>query len=686
MVARFNTTTQLTAALDYQARGWAVIPVWPVKECKSSLCTAERYCSDAGKHARVKWKNLKTPSEGQIVGWWRDWPQANIGILTGWRSGLDVIDIDPKNGGSYEALKAKFPDMPEPHVRTGSGGFHIYIQYPLTPEDYGKGVRTSNSLNKVFGLPGIDYRGDGGYVIAPPSDHTSDNWYEWISDEPTGELPMLRDAAVRKWEEKERKPKKKAKTAAKKKTVTKTAVKPTGRDTDYGLSKLDIAQMKLRNAAVDETGRHDELLRMAHLLGGCVPKNLTEVTAFDGLRKTALEVMGEEREDEIERTINDGLDAGMDEPLEEEETDAPEQGFVWADTITMVRTRWLWQQRIPLGAVSTIAGDGDRGKSTLALLLAAKVTKGELRGDLYGKPRSVLISTTEDTAADTLTPRLRAAGADLSKVAILRRTNSLLFPQDADRLVTMIGQTNAGLLVLEPFLGHFGANDSHKESDVRQAMNPLVEIAEEHKLAVVGLHHFNKGNGSATQRLSGSSAWRNVARAVLICEEAPESVTEGTHVLAVEKANLSEGKPKSIAYVIRKEVVGQDDGDITAGVVQLRAEVDITAAGLLNPQKGRKRDSAKDWLQGALELGPVPVSDLKQRGVGLGHSEMTIDRVRAELGVKATRHTNHSDWSLPGTDLVCDDADPSGTTFGPPRIVARRRIGTGDSPSSRKDN
>lgn len=674
MITQLNETTQLMAALDYQSRGWAVIPVWAAEECMDGLCTYAPNCTDVGKHARVKWKSIKTTSEGAVRGWWRNWPNANIGALTGRRSGFDVIDVDPKNGGSYGALKDKFLDMPEPHVCTGGGGQHIYINHPLTPEDHEKGVRTSSSLNKVFGLPGIDYRGDGNYIIAPPSGHEFGTRYEWISD-PAGELPMMRDAAVGEWGEEERKAKKKtSKKTPKKmpKKMPKKKDKPTGRSTEYGLSKLALAQAKMRTAAVNETGRHDELLRMARLLGGCIPEHLTEDKAFDGLRKTALEVMGEERESEIERTINDGLDAGMDEPLEEEEEETDDEllDMPTFEDVPLVNTKWLWEQRIPLGVLSTIAGDGDRGKSTLSLLLAAKVTRGELEGDLYGKPQRVLISTVED-GKRVIAPRLRAAGADMSMVRTLSAAGPMQFPQDAERLSRKLTASGAVLLIIDPFLGHFGGNDSHKETDVRAALNPLVKLAEDFDVAVVGLQHFNKGNGSATQRLSGSTAWRNIVRSVLICERAPETVTEGDYVVAPEKSNLAKGRPPALAYNIVDTVAGQDaDGvNVGVGVAQFRGEVDVDVNELLAARpRPKKQDAAKDWLREMLQPGPVTVSAVVESGTNRNHSRRTLERARNELGVSSTKHTDHWDWSLPGSAAVCDEEDE----FPAPTLRKRR--------------
>jgi hypothetical protein len=100
------------------------------------------------------------------------WPQANIAIATGARAGLVALDVDPRHGGDRSLARlidthGSLPDTP--CVWTGGGGLHYYFAHP--------GTKVSNSAGKV--AVGIDVRGDGGYVVAPPSVHVSGGVYEW---------------------------------------------------------------------------------------------------------------------------------------------------------------------------------------------------------------------------------------------------------------------------------------------------------------------------------------------------------------------------------------------------------------------------------------------------------------------------------------------------------------------------
>ncbi len=159
----------LAAALRYAARGW---PVLPCHHITGDGCSCRRPdCSSPGKHPRTPTGFREASSSAtQIRQWWRRWPHANIGIRTGAPSGLVVLDVDPGHGGvdTLRSLIKQHGPLPRGlRARTGSGGWHLYFAHPGTP--------VPNSAGRLG--PGLDVRGDGGYVIAPPSDHRSGGTY-----------------------------------------------------------------------------------------------------------------------------------------------------------------------------------------------------------------------------------------------------------------------------------------------------------------------------------------------------------------------------------------------------------------------------------------------------------------------------------------------------------------------------
>ena len=124
-----------------------------------------------------------TIDANQIREWWARWPDANIGIRTGARSNLVVLDIDPRHGGeeALAELANRDPTVLDTRlIRTGSGGCHLYFAHP------GHTVRNSAGLL----APGIDVRGDNGYVVAPPSIHASGRSYRVGVDQAIAPLPV----------------------------------------------------------------------------------------------------------------------------------------------------------------------------------------------------------------------------------------------------------------------------------------------------------------------------------------------------------------------------------------------------------------------------------------------------------------------------------------------------------------
>ena len=170
---RDNSQTAADAALSYVSKGWLVFP------CHSWIdgcCTCERAdCDSPAKHPLTPngCKDATTSTE-QVVDWWKQTQGlANVAIATGEQTGVVVLDVDAKSGGleSLQELERQHGSLPPaPTVQTGSGGKHFYFRYPTN-------LKVGNRTGIV---PGIDVRGNGGYVIAPPSQHVSGKQYTWI--------------------------------------------------------------------------------------------------------------------------------------------------------------------------------------------------------------------------------------------------------------------------------------------------------------------------------------------------------------------------------------------------------------------------------------------------------------------------------------------------------------------------
>jgi hypothetical protein len=171
----------LDAAITYAQLGWSVIPLrWLEKgacSCKRSTCGFS-----AGKHPF--WDNWpeRASSDADIArGWWASSPQANVGIATGARSGIFVVDVDIDKGGadSLAGLQREHGRLPVTvEAVTGSGGRHLFFKHPAF------------TVRNIKPAPGIDIRGDGGQVVAAPSLHRSGKRYAWKKGHEPGRLEL----------------------------------------------------------------------------------------------------------------------------------------------------------------------------------------------------------------------------------------------------------------------------------------------------------------------------------------------------------------------------------------------------------------------------------------------------------------------------------------------------------------
>ena len=275
-------TSPLKAALRYEALGLAALPMHQVTEGRCSCGCAAPECSSRGKHPRVNWTKhqSKRPSPEQLTKWWKQWPRANVGIVTGAISGLFVVDIDGEAG--WEALAGTGIDlrsMRTPTVIT-SRGKHLYFKHP------GDGTIPT----KAGFLPKVDIRADGGLVVAPPSVHKNGDVYTWEEELGLDEVELAEIDLV--W-------------PASQGTQTGAA-----RGRDWLLSGGDNVDPRIRTAAsvaLDEIAgaekgdHHGYGLKATARLAGFVNKNLADEDALWLKVLAAWHASGEDNDGELER-------------------------------------------------------------------------------------------------------------------------------------------------------------------------------------------------------------------------------------------------------------------------------------------------------------------------------------------------------------------------------------------------
>lgn len=319
--------------------------------------------------------------------------------------------------------------------------------------------------------------------------------------------------------------------------------------------------------------------------------------------------------------------------------------------------RWFWRGRIPLGKVTVLDGDPGLGKSLLSLDLAARGSTRQLMPDgtdnHLDAPAGVVLLSAEDDPADTIRPRLEAAGADLSCIVML----SGLRDGDAVRLPTItdlsvirdaIAQVNAKLVIVDPLMAFLpGTVDAHRDQDIRRSLAPLAALAAETGIAVLVIRHLNKnGSGNALYRGGGSIGIIGAARSGLLVAKDPED--EDQRILAVTKSNLAK-LPPALAYRIAAtadeipHLVWEGPTDHTATSL---------LATLVDGEGRSALEEAKDFLRETL-TNPRPAKDVKREAEQAGIAEHTLRRARAALGIKPVKTGRPGDeeqqwfWSLP---------------------------------------
>ena len=319
---------------------------------------------------------------------------------------------------------------------------------------------------------------------------------------------------------------------------------------------------------------------------------------------------------------------------------------------------WLWRDWLALGKLHILAGAPGQGKTTIALTMAATVTCGGRWPDGSRCERGhVLMWSGEDDPADTLLPRLLAAGADKTRVHFVSgtRTNGELAPFDPaydmaqlEAQASRIG--NVRLIVVDPLVSAV-TGDSHKNTEVRRALQPLVDLASNMGAALLGISHFSKsGQGQdPASRVVGSIAFTAVARVVLVAAKVKGDDGRDRRILARGKSNIGPddgGFEYSIAQV--EALPG-----ITASRIEWGALVEGSARELLTDpaeetEEGNAKDSAAEFLREVLKGDVVPVREIETEAKEAGIALHTMRRASYSLGVLKKRGAeNRWYWSLP---------------------------------------
>lgn len=334
-----------------------------------------------------------------------------------------------------------------------------------------------------------------------------------------------------------------------------------------------------------------------------------------------------------------------------------------ASTIRVRPVRWLWLDRLALATLALLGGREGIGKSICAYTLAAMITRGRLPGVFEGTPRAVIVAATEDSWEHTIVPRLMAADADLERafrvdiVTTEMVDTTLSLPRDIPALEDAIVEQHGALVLLDPMISRLDTSlDSHKDAEVRVALEPLVSLADRSGATVLGLIHVNKSASTdALTTLMGSRAFAAVARSVLFVMPDPDDDT--LRLLGTPKNNLGRTDLPTLSFKIGGVKVAETlEGEVWTGKLEWLGECDRSIRDALEASAEAIGDKtatseAADWLSDFLtdQGGTAESASIKAAGKQAGHSADALKRARRQLRIASDSRgfPRRTYWILP---------------------------------------
>lgn len=328
------------------------------------------------------------------------------------------------------------------------------------------------------------------------------------------------------------------------------------------------------------------------------------------------------------------------------------------DGIELEPVRWLWPGYLPAGMLTILGGAPGCGKTTIALSLAAIVTRGGAwpDGTRCQEPGDVIFWSGEDGKSVTAA-RLVAAGADMTRVHIIDGVTGCddqAFDPGRDMMLlesAVEALPAPRLLILDPIVSAV-AGDSHKGAEVRRSLQPVVDLGHRLGCAVLGITHFSKGTSGRdpVERVTGSIAFAALARLVLVA--------------AKVKAENGDADTSRRVFMRAKSNIGPDDGGFAYELerVEVKADVEGQRVRWLEPLHGTARELLSEaeadtlnedgsttaavdgFLRGLLMDGPVPAKQVQTDANGAGYAWRTVQAAANRIDVQRRKEGMKGGW------------------------------------------
>jgi putative DNA primase/helicase len=310
---------------------------------------------------------------------------------------------------------------------------------------------------------------------------------------------------------------------------------------------------------------------------------------------------------------------------------------------------WLWENRIPLGKLTVFCGPPDTGKSTVAIDIVSRVTRGDVWPDCNGhrEPQDALMLISEDDLADTIVPRLTVAGADKERVYFATQTiygekrseRRISLETDIGALEKMLAaHPQIKIVVVDPLGSYIGKLKKNADEDMRWVLSELKEMAERMGVAVISIDHFNKNvEQSAIHRLSGAGALAAVPRAVWAFVKDAQDPEKLTRLMLNAKLNVvSEAKKVGLQYRTASKELEIKQTTVSLPVIDWRgankSDLDEVLHEQADPKIGKLRKCVT-WLEKRLTGESVLSATVYKEAQDEGFVYATVRRASEDLDV-----------------------------------------------------
>ena len=457
----------LSEALALRAQGCSVIaahaPGMPLPPGRTE--------ADVGKFPLMPWKEFqeRQPTEEEIRSWAAWWPNANLAVVTGKISGVIVLDVDGQVGAQ---TLSGLPPIPETGRSSTGRGEHIWFKHP-------GGVIS----NLVGFLPGLDLRGDGGYVVVPPSVHSSGRPYAWthpdgttLADPPEWLLELIQRG-----------------NGANGERVVRPVriVEGKRNDTLYRLSR-SLKVRGLSQAGILGALRAENLVR-------CEPP-LPDAEVAEIARKAVIQA------DQVGFQPPNGLNAFLPPigVVGNETNFAP----IRADALLAQPTEpipWVWESFIAEGTLNLLTAFMKVGKSTFLYPLAVATAQGKEFLGYETRASGVLILAVEEHSRD-VRARLEKFGMQPEDPIYVHQGRLDYGEATMAALRVFITDHAISLVILDTLTRHWNIKDENDNAQVVRRCTPFLDLARETGCAVLLVHHDRKSGGEDGRAIRGGGA------------------------------------------------------------------------------------------------------------------------------------------------------------------------------------